>query len=477
MPFEAKTDPILAGFEEFAKRPIEQVIEDALKQTHPHADEHLWMRFEHCTDEEIEKLKLYFSGEIKELAENTPLKSPRHFFVLGNYFHFVLKNYKVAFYCYQKAEQGADVGALNHLGYMFLDGIHVTKAPLKANDYFTQAIAKGSIMALVNLSHLHFDQKQNFEGMVSLKKAVELGSATATSFMATRHVNGVILDDTSIAYYKKETAKYYEMAAKNGAVSALSKLATIYQTGYANYSKDLDRAAYYYEICLQYQRNTHERHETIVQLAAIYKNFTMLGNQFAAERFFITHYQVIPNFLYFLAEIYAKGHPAIKNLDKAATYYYLNFKKNKHYESQQGLDTLHTTYSQVAFFYNFTTKNLLNKHFIITFNNMAMDSPDLFDELLETNRHALKSLNYDTYATVTKRINDKVLIRFSAMKKFILVEPAKIVNAYLMGAKSEIYCTGRFFILSDKYKPQKPVPTPVVLEKTKSRFPNIFRPR
>ena len=154
-------------------------------------------------------------------------------------------DYYTALKRYQEAAEQGNTSAQTSLGYMYADGIGVTKSYEKAFEYFKLAADQGNATAQNDLGYM-YDIGMGVEQ--SYKKAFEYyklsadqGNAPAQSNLGMLYSKGRGVDQS----YEK-AVEYYQLAAEQGNAIALDNLGFMYEHGYG-VEQSYEKAAEYYQ--------------------------------------------------------------------------------------------------------------------------------------------------------------------------------------------------------------------------------------
>ena len=148
----------------------------------------------------------------------------------------------MTYFLKQDAQRNAEV--LNHIGYMYDNGLGVGQNPKLANQWYRKASEKGFPAADFNIG-LSFEsgsgvKKDINEAIKWYLKAAEQGYPDAESKMGYLTVTG-----KGVKQDFKQAMQWYRRAVEHGSVHAISELGVMYAEGHG-VKKDKTHAVQYY---------------------------------------------------------------------------------------------------------------------------------------------------------------------------------------------------------------------------------------
>lgn len=143
----------------------------------------------------------------------------------------VKQNYTKAVYWYKKAVAKGNVAAMNYLGLIYRDGIGtINKDPKAAFDLFTQAASLNNDEGYFNLGYLYQNgiglSKDNSKAISNYMQAANLGNVLAMNNLAFMYENGV-----GVSQNYKEALNWYMLSAAKGDANAECEVGQYYFNG------------------------------------------------------------------------------------------------------------------------------------------------------------------------------------------------------------------------------------------------------
>ncbi len=183
---------------------------------------------EHNVQLSLEKYKIetkkvvIYENQTMPLHFNLSIDTPRYYYDLGKK-SFEIKDYRQAAIYYKKAaEQGYSEAQLD-LGYLYKEGLGLTKDIKEALKWYTQAANQGLPEAQYRIGHMYYLG----DGVISSRsaaikwfhKSADQGYAAAEYLLGYFYECGI-----GVPKSNKQAKKWYELAAKHGDENAKKQL-------------------------------------------------------------------------------------------------------------------------------------------------------------------------------------------------------------------------------------------------------------
>jgi serine/threonine protein kinase len=178
--------------------------------------------------EELKEYSLALDLTKIELPKETGNKHDEHredaaAFYLEAEKYLEQKNYRDALQNFARASEMGHLESLNELGFMYKQGLGVSKDLNKAASYFRKAAMGGYAPSQINLGIMYFKgqgvQKNDGEAAKWFRKAAENGDAEGQFYLATMYKYGLGVEKNA-----REAAKWFKEAADHGNAQAAEAL-------------------------------------------------------------------------------------------------------------------------------------------------------------------------------------------------------------------------------------------------------------
>lgn len=499
-------DKILLSFHKITSLPFQEIVNRCINQSHTNNDEQLWIRLSYPLKDEITAIKdIMYSFEEKKKQQKL---SPRELFVLGNYYHASLQDYSSAISYFQQAELLGDVGALNNLGLIYLDGMGIKPNKNKAKEYFEFAIKKGNLLAKINLFYYYKDIEGMSKAEQYFQEIISTDNLCANSVHAAKLSAWILKDknrknNRSLApsYVLEKLSKiksYLETAAANGYVPALFNLAAMHnEYAHIHSGFSIFRSIQYFQFLIHYDCSSLGIPE--YHLANIYYNGRLQCGlepdfKLAAQ---YCEYSIIKgcsDVHKILADMYQLGGKGLtRDLNKAAKYYFLAWKEGPlekvllEYDIKKLLYTYKADdFLDIAFYVglvlypdrsmmnmgNRVRKEVHNDNEVESIKvNVFVKLDSLLRELAENKINdqdyyidvLVEENLYDTerkmdvqnnlkHQEIVRRVTQKLIKRDELVQCCIATGPASIASSYLLGEEGNRSKYNYIQFFSDKNK-------------------------